>query len=197
MLNRVMIIGRLGQDPQLKYTQTGMPIATFSVATDENFTDREGNRQQRTEWFRVVVFQKVAENCSRFLHKGSLVYVEGSLQTRKWQDQQGVDHSLVEIRAQRVDFLEKRSAQQDDYGRRSYASPEGGDAMGGGYEGEQRAQPQSAFQPQGSEERPPVFPQYAAGEAVTGPSEQNVFPSNADQQAESNADQSQLDKVPF
>ncbi len=197
MLNRVMIIGRLGQDPQLKYTQMGMPIATFSVATDESFTDRDGNRQQRTEWFRVVVFQKAAENCSRFLRKGSLVYVEGSLQTRKWQDQQGVDHSLVEIKAQRVDFLDKRTVQQDDYGRRSYAAPEGNEAMGGGYETEpQRPQPQGSFQPQGSEERSPVFPQDPMGEG-TGPSEQNLFPSNADQQGEANQGQSQMDKVPF
>ena len=141
----------------------------------------------------MVVFQKVAENCSRFLHKGSLVYVEGSLQTRKWQDQQGVDHSLVEIRAQRVDFLEKRPAQQDDY-RRPYNQQDAADATG--FEAEQpRPQPQSAFQSQAGEERPPVFPQDAMGEAMPGPSEHNVFPSNADREAE--AGQSKMDQVPF
>ena len=85
MLNKVMIIGRLGRDPELRYSQSGSPVCTFSVATDESYTDRDGNRVDRAEWHRVVVFQKAAENCSQYLTKGSLVFVEGSLQTRKWQ----------------------------------------------------------------------------------------------------------------
>ncbi|MCR5813851.1 MAG: single-stranded DNA-binding protein [Desulfovibrio sp.] len=126
MLNRVMIIGRLGQDPQLKYSQSGSPIATFSVATDETFTDRDGIRQQRTEWFKVVAFARIAESCAHYLHKGNLVYVEGSLQTRRWQDQQGMEHSLVEIKAIRVDFLDRRGQNNEDFGRRGYHEGEAG-----------------------------------------------------------------------
>ena len=88
-LNKVMVIGRLGRDPELKYTQAGAPVCTLSIATDESYTDNSGQRVEKAEWHRVVVFQKAAENCSQYLAKGSLVFVEGSLQTRKWQDQQG------------------------------------------------------------------------------------------------------------
>ena len=91
MLNKVMLIGRLGRDPELRYTQNGTPVASLNVATDESYTDRDGNKVERTEWHRVSVFQRQAENCANYLAKGSLVYVEGSLQTRKWQDQQGQD----------------------------------------------------------------------------------------------------------
>lgn len=109
MLNKVMIIGKLGRDPELRYTTTGTPVTTLSVATNESFLDRDGNRQERTEWHRVTVFQKQAENCAHFLAKGSLVYVEGTLQTRKWQDQQGMDRYTTEVRAQRVQFLDRKT----------------------------------------------------------------------------------------
>ncbi len=121
MLNKVMIIGHLGADPELRYTQSGSPVATLRVATDESFTDREGNRTERTEWHRVVVFQRAAENCSQYLHKGSLVYVEGRLQTRKWQDQNGQDRFSTEIRADRVQFLDRRNAEGTEGG--SFAAP--------------------------------------------------------------------------
>ena len=108
MLNRVMIIGRLGADPELRYTQAGQPICSLRVATDESYTDKDGNRVERTEWHSVVAFSKTADHCNQFLHKGSLVYVEGKLATRKWQDQKGQDRYTTEIRADRVQFLEKR-----------------------------------------------------------------------------------------
>ena len=108
MLNRVMIIGRLGSDPEMRYTQSGSPVTTLRVATDESYTDKNGNRVEATEWHRVVVFQRAAENCNQYLRKGSLVYVEGKLTTRKWQDQNGQDRYSTEIRAERVQFLEKR-----------------------------------------------------------------------------------------
>lgn len=114
MLNKVMIIGRLGRDPELKYTQSGMAIARFGVATDESYTDRDGKKVERTEWHNIVVFQRVAENCCNFLSKGSLVYVEGSLQTNKWQDQQGQDRYSTEIKAQRVQFLDRKGARDGD-----------------------------------------------------------------------------------
>ena len=108
MLNKVQIIGRLGRDPELRYSQSGSPVCTLSIATDEGYTDRDGKKVDRTEWHRVVLYSKAAENCNQFLKKGSLVYVEGSLQTRKWQDQQGQDRFSTEIKAQRVQFLDKK-----------------------------------------------------------------------------------------
>ena len=108
MLNKVMLIGRLGQDPELRYAANGMPICKFSVATDEGYTDRDGQKQEKTEWHRVVTFQKQAENCSNYLHKGSLVFVEGSLSTSKWTDQQGQTRYMTEVKASRVQFLERK-----------------------------------------------------------------------------------------
>ena len=108
MLNKVMLIGRLGQDPELRYAANGMPVCKFSVATDESYTDREGQKQEKTEWHRVVTFQKQAEHCSKYLHKGSLVFVEGSLSTNKWTDQQGQTRYMTEVKASRVQFLERK-----------------------------------------------------------------------------------------
>ena len=112
MLNKVQIIGRLGKDPELRYSQSGTPVASLSVATDESYKDRDGNKVERTEWHRVSVFQRQAENCANFLAKGSLVYVEGSLTTRKWQDQQGQDRYTTEIKADRVQFLDRKGDNQ-------------------------------------------------------------------------------------
>lgn len=111
-LNRVMLIGRLGRDPELRYTQSGTPVCTLQAATDESYTDRDGNKVERTEWHRITCFQKQAENCANYLAKGSLVYVEGSLTTRKWQDQQGQDRYTTEIKAERVQFLDRKGDNQ-------------------------------------------------------------------------------------
>ena len=113
MLNKVMIIGRLGADPEIRYTQAGQATCSLRIATDESYTDRDGKRVERTEWHRVTVFGKAAENCGNYLGKGSLVHVEGSLQTRKWQDQNGQDRYTTEIKAQRVQFLDRREGGQD------------------------------------------------------------------------------------
>lgn len=112
-LNLVQIIGRLGRDPELRYGQSGGAVANLNVATDESYMDRDGNKVERTEWHRVSVFQRQAENCANFLTKGSLVYVEGSLTTRKWQDQNGQDRFTTEIKAQRVKFLDRQGGQDD------------------------------------------------------------------------------------
>ena len=107
-VNRVNIVGRLGRDPELRYTQSGTAVCSLNVATDESYTDRDGNKVDRTEWHRITCFQKQAENCANYLAKGSLVYVEGSLTTRKWQDQQGQDRYTTEIKAERVQFLDRK-----------------------------------------------------------------------------------------
>lgn len=108
MLNSVHIIGRLGRDPEIRHSQTGSPICNLRVATDESYTDRDGNKVDRVEWHTVVVFGKPAEACANHLGKGSLVFVDGSLQTRKWQDANGQDRYSTEIKAQRVQFLDRR-----------------------------------------------------------------------------------------
>lgn len=113
MLNKVQIIGRLGKDPELRYAQSGSPVATLNVATDESYKDRDGNKVERTEWHKVICFQRVAENCAAYLAKGSLIYVEGSLQTRKWQDLQGQDRYTTEIKADRVQFLDRKGEQAE------------------------------------------------------------------------------------
>lgn len=114
-MNRVILVGRLGQDPKLAYAPSGVAVANFNIATDESFTDRDGNKVDRTEWHRIVVFGKQAEMCSNYLSKGRLVLVEGSLQTRKWQDQQGQDRYTTEIKAQRVQFLDSRGQEGQSY----------------------------------------------------------------------------------
>lgn len=97
-INKVIIVGNLGQDVETKTTQDGQSIARFSIATSENWTDRNtGQKQEKTEWHRIVIFGKLADIASQYLHKGSKVYVEGKLRTQKWQDQQGNDRYTTEI----------------------------------------------------------------------------------------------------
>ena len=107
MLNKVMLIGRLGRDPEIRYAQNGAAVCNLRIATDESYT-RDGNKVEHTEWHTVVIFQKQAENCKTYLAKGSLVFVEGSLQTRKWQDQSGQDRYSTEIKAVTVQSLDKK-----------------------------------------------------------------------------------------
>lgn len=114
MLNKVMIIGRLGQDPELRYTQNGAAVVSLRVATDESYVDSEGSKVERVEWHRVSAFQRQAENCAEYLAKGSLIFVEGSLQTRKWQDQAGQDRYVTEIKAFRIQFLDRRSSESSE-----------------------------------------------------------------------------------
>ena len=112
MLNKVQIIGNLTRDVELRYSQSGVPVANLSVATNEKYTDRDGNKVEKAEFHRVTCFQRTAENCANYLTKGSLVYVEGSLTTRKWQDQQGQDRYTTEIKAERVQFLDRNGDNQ-------------------------------------------------------------------------------------
>jgi single-strand DNA-binding protein len=105
-LNRVSIIGHLGQDPELRYLTNGQALGRFSVATDESYTDKEGNRQERTEWHQIAVFGKVAEMCGKYLAKGRQVYVEGRLRTREYEARNnGGKRQRTEIVASRVQFL--------------------------------------------------------------------------------------------
>lgn len=97
-INKVILVGNLGQDPEIRYTADGRPIANFSIATSETWKDRNsGERREKTEWHRVVVFGKLAEICGEYLSKGRQVYIEGKLQTRKWQGQDGQDRYTTEV----------------------------------------------------------------------------------------------------
>ncbi len=104
-VNKVIIVGRLGTDPEVKTISSGNTVARLSVATSENWTDRDGQRQERTEWHRVVVWGKLAELCGKYLSKGRQVYLEGRLQTRSWEDQQGQKRYTTEIVANNLQFL--------------------------------------------------------------------------------------------
>ena len=96
-LNKVMIIGRLGRDPEMRYTQAGKPVCSLNVATDEGYTNDRGEKVDKTEWHKVVFWDRQAETCSQYIAKGSLVFVEGRLSTRKYQDQQGQDRYVVDF----------------------------------------------------------------------------------------------------
>jgi single-strand DNA-binding protein len=104
-LNKVMIIGNLGADPEMRYTANGSAVTTFNVAASESFNGRDGQRQERTEWFTVVTWNRLAEMCSQYLTKGRSVYVEGRLQTRSWDGQDGQKHYKTEVVANTVTFL--------------------------------------------------------------------------------------------
>src|SRR6478752_612655 len=104
-VNKVILIGRLGQNPEVRYTPSGAAVANFSIATSESWMDKSGQKQEKTEWHRIVVWGKTAENCNQYLSKGRQIYVEGRLQTRQWQDKDGQTKYTTEVQAQTVQFL--------------------------------------------------------------------------------------------
>ena len=107
-LNKVLIIGNLGRDPEMRYTPSGRPVTTFSVGASRSWNTSDGERRTETEWFNVVAWSNLAEICKQYLTKGQLVYIEGRLQTRKWEDQQGNQHSTTEIVANEMIMLGAR-----------------------------------------------------------------------------------------
>src|SRR5262249_31568394 len=139
-VNKVILIGRLGRDPEMKYTGSGTPFCRFSIATDDSWNDKaSGERQERTEWHNIVVWDRLAEICNEYLRKGRLVYIEGALQTREWDDQDGNKRKTTEIRARDMVLL---------------GSPQGeggGGSMGGGQQ-QRRAAPAGSSAPMSSSE---------------------------------------------
>ncbi len=107
-LNKIMIIGNLGKEPEMRFTPSGNPVTSFSVATNRVYNTQEGERKEETEWFTVVAWNRLAENCNQFLTKGQQVYVEGRLRTRTWEGQDGQKRTSVEIIASNVIFLSKK-----------------------------------------------------------------------------------------
>ncbi|MFQ5477653.1 MAG: single-stranded DNA-binding protein [Candidatus Binatia bacterium] len=112
-VNKVIIVGNLGKDPELRHTSSGKAVVSMTVATNERWVDQSGERQERTEWHNVVVWGRQAETCAQYLQKGRSVYLEGRLQTRKWQDKDGNDRYTTEVIADRVQFLGGGAASED------------------------------------------------------------------------------------
>ena len=108
-LNKVMIIGNVGTEPEMRFTPNGNPVTSFRVATNRVYTTPEGERKQETEWFTVVAWNRLAENCNQYLTKGQRVYAEGRLHTRSWEGQDGQQRSRSEIVANRVLFLDRQA----------------------------------------------------------------------------------------
>lgn len=107
MINKVILVGNLGNDPEIRYTQSGMAVASFNLATSEKWKDAEGNNQSKTEWHKIVCFKQLAENVGEYMAKGKGVYLEGKLQTRQWEDQDGNKRYTTEIVANDIKFLPK------------------------------------------------------------------------------------------
>ena len=108
MVNKVILVGRLGADPEVRYTPDGTMIVNFRIATDETYKNKQGEKVSKTEWHRIVVFGRLAEICGNYLGKGRLVFIEGRLQTRTWDDKDGSKRSLTEILANNMQMLEPK-----------------------------------------------------------------------------------------
>ncbi len=138
-INKVIIVGNLGQDPETRYMPSGSAVTNFTVATNESWKDKQtGEQRERTEWHRVVMFDRLAEIAAEYLRKGSQVYIEGKLQTRKWQGQDGQDRYTTEIRANEMQMLGGRGGGGGSFGG---GAPSGG-GQGGGQGGGGSAPPQ-------------------------------------------------------
>jgi single-strand DNA-binding protein len=111
-VNKVILIGRLGADPEIRYTPSGMAVANFNIATDDRVRGADGNWTEQTEWHRIAAFDRLAENCGNYLSKGRLVYVEGRIRTNQWEDQQGNRRFSTQIVARDVRFLSSPSSER-------------------------------------------------------------------------------------
>jgi single-strand DNA-binding protein len=123
-LNKVMIIGHLGKDPEMRYTPSGRPVTTFTVAVSRTWNSADGERHSETEWFNVVAWGNLAEICKQYLVKGQQVYIEGRLQTRRWDDKEGQKHTSVEIVANEMMMLGDRRDAANNHTQTSEAAPE-------------------------------------------------------------------------
>lgn len=129
-VNKVILVGNLGNDPEVRYMPNGNAVANLSLATSESWKDQQGQMQERTEWHRLTMYRRLAEVAGEYLRKGSQIYVEGKLQTRKWQDQQGQDRYTTEIIVDQMQMLGGRT--QDGAGQGGgYSAPMGGQQQGG------------------------------------------------------------------
>ncbi len=125
-VNKVILIGNSGADPELRYTPGGTAVSNFSIATNESWTDSSGERQERTEWHRIVVWGRLAEICNQYLRKGSKVYIEGKLQTRSWEGQDGLKRYTTEVVARDMQMLDTRGEMDSMDGNYGGGAPQGG-----------------------------------------------------------------------
>nr|WP_290699700.1 single-stranded DNA-binding protein [Halomonas sp. UBA3074] len=179
-INKVILIGNLGQDPEVRFTPSGTAVANLNLATTDTWMDRQsGQRQERTEWHRVVMFNKTAEIAQQYLKKGSKVYIEGRLQTRKWQDQNGQDRYSTEIVANDMQMLDGRGgdfqgggAVQNNYPQ---SAPQNAPApnQGGGYPQQGGAPQGGNYGGQGSQQPRPPQPAPQQGNQAPPPNQQN------------------------
>jgi single-strand DNA-binding protein len=131
-LNKAFLMGNLGADPELRYTPSGQAVANFRIATSESWVDKQGQKQERTEWHRIVAWGKLAELCGEYLKKGRQVFVEGKLQTRQWEDRDGHKRFTTEIQAREITFLGARDGAGGGAPRRSGGDEAGPSGGGGG-----------------------------------------------------------------
>jgi len=122
-VNKVILVGNLGSDPEVKEVGNGNHVANFSIATSEKWTDKSGQQQERTEWHKIVVWGRIAESCGKYLSKGRQVYVEGSIQTRAWDDKDGNKRYTTEITARTVQFLSGGSGEGGNRNNNSQSQP--------------------------------------------------------------------------
>jgi len=123
MVNKAILIGRLGKDPEVRYTPDGTMVTNFNVATDEQWKDKSGEKVQKTEWHRIVAFGKLAEICGNYLVKGKLIFVEGRIQTRSWEDKEGVKRYTTEIVANNMQMLDSKGQNKTDESSSDSTSP--------------------------------------------------------------------------
>ena len=167
-VNKVILVGNLGNDPEVRYMPNGNAVANLSLATSESWKDQQGQVQERTEWHRLTMYRRLAEIAGEYLKKGSQIYVEGKLQTRKWQDQQGQDRYTTEIIVDQMQMLGGRDGGQGGQGggyqQRPQGSQQGGgygggnQNYGGGNQGGGYQQPPQQQRPQGgqNQQKPPM-----------------------------------------
>jgi len=124
-LNKVQIIGHLGKEPEMRYTPSGKPVTTFSVAVSRSWNSADGERHSETEWFNVVAWGNLAEICKQYLTKGQQVYIEGRLQTRRWDDKEGNKHTSIEVVANEMMMLGDRKDQNNSQSSSDSTTPEG------------------------------------------------------------------------
>ncbi|MBE8167703.1 MAG: single-stranded DNA-binding protein [Shewanella sp.] len=144
-VNKVILVGNLGQNPEVRYMPNGGAVANFTIATSETWKDKQsGEQKEKTEWHRIVIYQRLAEIAGEYLRKGSKIYVEGRLQTRKWQNQQGQDQYTTEIIVSEMQMLDSRQSGQ------------GAPAQGGGYGNQAQQQSKPAYAP--AQQQTPAAP---------------------------------------
>lgn len=127
MLNKIMLIGNLGRDPELSYTQNGKAVAKFSLAVNRRRRDESGEQREETQWFNIVAWDRLAETCNNYLHKGSKVYIEGRMTSRKYTDKDGVERTAWEVVANDMQFLEPKGAAGSGTGGAGYGDEMGAD----------------------------------------------------------------------